>query len=306
VSVPGSLLLAWEYFILLTRGLGLAVAPERRIHARATARNSGGPLVRGSFAGKTREWTKTNGETGIVPGVLRFLKQEFHPRPLPSLHIEIDSEELFGPSGDKTGLGSSAAVTIALVALLRASDEGGLPPANTLFRLCVDAHRFAQGGKGSGYDVAASLFGGVGIFTGGSVPQWEPLGGGALKGVRLRSGRKPVSSSGAAGSFDEARKKNGKAFEELRRRNDGLIEAFRGADRFEAWIELLKEARNIGIEVGKLVGVNADLYLDSAAGFRGVEGFWKASGAGDELAFQPSASLGEGVLPLSMEGLRRE
>jgi phosphomevalonate kinase len=306
VSVPGSLLLAGEYFILLPGGLGLAAAPERRIRASATTRTSGGLAVRGSFAGRVSEWTETGGEPGIVPGVLRFLKKEFHPRPLPPLLVDIDSEALYGSSGNKTGLGSSAAVTVALVALVRAVAEEKLPQKDTLFQLCVEAHRFAQGGRGSGYDVAASLFGGVGIFMGGPVPQWEPLDFRELKGVRLQSGIRPVSSSGAVGSFDEERRKNARAFDDLRLRNDRLVSAFRRGGRFGDWIELLKEARGIGIEVGKLVGVNADLSLNPAAGFSEGEGFWKASGAGDELAFQPTAFLEAGVLPLSTEGLRRE
>jgi phosphomevalonate kinase len=61
----------------------------------------------------------------------------------------------------KLGLGSSAAVTVALLgALLRMAGRGSLPVADVLALAC-DAHRRLQGGAGSGIDVATAIVGGV-------------------------------------------------------------------------------------------------------------------------------------------------
>ncbi|MFK7914375.1 MAG: mevalonate kinase [Pseudomonadales bacterium] len=69
--------------------------------------------------------------------------------------LELDSTA-FEYQGTKLGLGSSAAVCTALVALLRhlASEPAAEPSA-------FQTHRSAQNGKGSGIDVAAALHGGM-------------------------------------------------------------------------------------------------------------------------------------------------
>jgi phosphomevalonate kinase len=80
----------------------------------------------------------------------------------------------------KVGLGSSAAVTVAVVAALLAS-AGGWPAVEvdraTVLSAALEAHRVAQGGVGSGADVAASVYGGVVRFQprNGSPPQVTQL-----------------------------------------------------------------------------------------------------------------------------------
>jgi mevalonate kinase len=59
---------------------------------------------------------------------------------------------------EKLGLGSSAAITVALTAALL-SQRGAA--TSTLLELAVAAHRRFQGGAGSGIDVAAAVQGGV-------------------------------------------------------------------------------------------------------------------------------------------------
>jgi phosphomevalonate kinase len=82
------------------------------------------------------------------------------------MSIDIVSE-LSGPGGAKIGLGSSAAVTVGVVAAMFAA--GGCEPLDVacraaMFATALDAHRVAQGGLGSGIDVAASLHGGLCFF----------------------------------------------------------------------------------------------------------------------------------------------
>jgi len=79
-------------------------------------------------------------------------------------------------AADKLGLGSSAAVTVALARALVASAGLPAPSGAELFTLALDAHRRFQGGTGSGADVAAAVYGGVvALVAGGGGPLAVPL-----------------------------------------------------------------------------------------------------------------------------------
>ncbi|MFV1958116.1 MAG: mevalonate kinase [Planctomycetota bacterium] len=86
---------------------------------------------------------------------------------LPPLAVQIESAPLHaGPGGAKLGLGSSAAVAVALGGALRhlfpgAAAAGDRHARATAFAQDLEAHRRAQGGRGSAVDVAASSFGGL-------------------------------------------------------------------------------------------------------------------------------------------------
>ena len=76
--------------------------------------------------------------------------------------IVIDTRSFHDPSsGLKIGLGSSAAATTALLAALRAHFGDPAPG----WEECRDAHREAQGKRGSGVDIATSFHGGLLRFT---------------------------------------------------------------------------------------------------------------------------------------------
>lgn len=78
--------------------------------------------------------------------------------------INLDTGDFFlEQTGEKLGLGSSAALTIGLLGALLG--YAGQTMTNDrdyrqLFNLAVNAHRAAQGNLGSGIDIAASAFGG--------------------------------------------------------------------------------------------------------------------------------------------------
>ena len=61
----------------------------------------------------------------------------------------------------KLGLGSSAAVTVALMGALLQLVQGGAAGRDKLEALCREAHRHLQGGIGSGIDVATAVAGGL-------------------------------------------------------------------------------------------------------------------------------------------------
>jgi len=75
--------------------------------------------------------------------------------------IVLDTRQFFD-GGSKLGLGSSAALTVALTEVLTRWGDADAPEdaVQQLDRL-LDLHRRFQGGRGSGVDLAASLVGGV-------------------------------------------------------------------------------------------------------------------------------------------------
>jgi mevalonate kinase len=78
----------------------------------------------------------------------------------PSMDLTIDAREFFARDGSKYGFGSSAAVTVALLAALQAHLMSRIPAPHALFKRALAIHRSQQGHRGSGIDVAASVFGG--------------------------------------------------------------------------------------------------------------------------------------------------
>jgi phosphomevalonate kinase len=90
------------------------------------------------------------------------------PGDWPPLHLHLDTRDLRDARrkrGGKLGLGSSAALTVALVGALRRLTPDGAVAApvsrSALFPVAWRAHRAAQGERGSGFDLAAALYGGV-------------------------------------------------------------------------------------------------------------------------------------------------
>ena len=70
--------------------------------------------------------------------------------------------EFFAQPGNmKLGIGSSAALTVALLAALLYFDNAGPLDHDDLLHKALNAHHRAQGNLGSGIDIAASVYGGM-------------------------------------------------------------------------------------------------------------------------------------------------
>jgi len=84
-------------------------------------------------------------------------KKTLHPS-----QLLLDTDGFFHNNRSiKLGLGSSAALTVALVASLLAS-SGQIPAdKEQVFQMALEAHRAAQGNVGSGIDIAASVYGAI-------------------------------------------------------------------------------------------------------------------------------------------------
>ncbi|MGM0575615.1 MAG: mevalonate kinase family protein [Myxococcota bacterium] len=146
-SAPGKLMLAGEYAVAAGRGPALAVAVDRRVIV--TLEDDGRP-----------GWRVTSREVGLgeaspeeVPVVAAAIARAGAEGQGGHLRIESD----LGSGPDKPGFGASAAITVATLGALYARDGRGAPTLADV----VAAHREAQGGLGSGYDVATALLGGV-------------------------------------------------------------------------------------------------------------------------------------------------
>lgn len=160
LKIPGNLLLLGEFAVTLEGGLGIASTVDKFVSIEVKT-------------AKKLTIHSSHSETLI----LFTLDQLFLKRP--SLEIFVDSSALFKPNGDKMGLGSSAAVVAGLTLALT-----GLKREDAYLK-AIEIHRAFQGGRGSGYDVAASLFGAIsdstskpltsGLFIGGKVPTYTPV-----------------------------------------------------------------------------------------------------------------------------------
>lgn len=174
VSAPGKLILTGEYAVL-DGAPGLVMAINRRARVTLEPSNDGrwhlvslqGQRSKGSFVldehGLPR-WDRPASKNAfeLVDTLLRAAV-ELSLQDLPPFLATLDTREFFdaGAGGQKLGLGSSAALTVALSSAFR--DWANVAPLGQdeqLSRLLA-MHRDFQGGRGSGIDLAASLCGGV-------------------------------------------------------------------------------------------------------------------------------------------------
>jgi phosphomevalonate kinase len=197
VSAPGKLVLFGEYAVLFGAPAVVAAMDRRAV---VSLDPSSGDRWEISAPGLVRQPSRFE----IAPGgAMRWLDAEhgsgafglverlfsgiagsssFDLERLRSAAMILDTKTFFEgdePDRTKLGLGSSAALTVALVTALRlwSGDEGITGEADQLRRL-VDLHRWVQGGAGSGIDIAASLLGGViryQLAADGSVADASPV-----------------------------------------------------------------------------------------------------------------------------------
>ena len=103
------------------------------------------------------------GGTRSLKDVLGLLPELFSG-PFFDARLSICDEAFFDETGTKYGIGSSSAAVVALVdAYLQLCREYGhdVPDASRRLGIAVEAHRWLQGGLGSGIDVLASAMGGA-------------------------------------------------------------------------------------------------------------------------------------------------
>lgn len=141
-SAPGKLFLFGEYAVL-GGGWSIVAATDRAVHVDLDESGQGYEVVGAPLAADTRLPRAAMRALGEPEGRVD--------------HLCADLSELY-VDGQKLGLGSSAASTIASMLAVR-------PDLHTqpmhLFDRAFAAHRDIQDGKGSGADVACAAFGGL-------------------------------------------------------------------------------------------------------------------------------------------------
>jgi phosphomevalonate kinase len=176
---PGKLVLAGEYAVL-EGAPGLAVAVDVRAKATITAvPGHSNQLVIPDTGERFRfNWVSESGprweknSPGAYGLPLEACAEILTARGLMPRASEVPACEIqlatavFYTAGDdgqrvKLGLGSSAAVVVALTGALLRFAGGPAIPRQDLIDICCEAHRRLQGGIGSGIDVATSITGGA-------------------------------------------------------------------------------------------------------------------------------------------------
>lgn len=148
VSAPGKLMLSGEYAVL-DGAEAVLIAVGRRARARLEKT----PQQLSPFLQAIREELA---ETTAFGGVGRAALEA-------ARRVVVDTGTFHAVRGEKLGLGSSAAVTVAAVGCVLAVEPDKLP-IPLIHRLAHNAHGNAQatrGARGSGADVAACTYGGV-------------------------------------------------------------------------------------------------------------------------------------------------
>ena len=145
-------MLAGEYAVVADHGPALATALSLRASVRCELGGRGWRVSSPALG-------LTEAPLSAVP-VLACAAESLATALPQGGHLTVTSELGAGPN--KPGFGSSAAVAVAGLAALSAAAELS-PPS---LQESVAVHRAAQGGSGSGYDVATALLGGVCAYTG--------------------------------------------------------------------------------------------------------------------------------------------
>lgn len=311
LNVPANLLLLGEYAVLEPGGLGLAVAPDVLTTAVFTpAPQEYGGVVRGILGTGTVVWPGDRGILGRVADSLARLYGRFDGE------IVVDTQALFDPLGRKRGLGSSAAMTVALTAAW-ATAAGTTPAeAEVLLHRAVEIHRFAQGGKGSGYDVATSVLGGHVLFTGGSTPQARRVELPWLPPMRLFPGVSEVATRSAVSAYGAWKRESPGAARRFLSRSNELVREFVEAGSWDEAFSVFNAHRALGIELGDSIGISARIDPPEAAQRSDAPApdtapasriTWKAVGAGSELGvLLPADCRDPQTMAVSAEGIRWE
>ncbi|MDH3646653.1 MAG: hypothetical protein OER80_07755 [Gammaproteobacteria bacterium] len=170
-TAPGKLILIGE-FAVLEGAPAIVMAIDRRAQVRVTSAQTN--LVTApeicerevSFsvdADRRVSWLGVDPSQSVRLEILaQVIARYWSGTPV---HIETDTAAFF-EDGIKMGFGSSAALTVAASAALRRK----VPDLAEL----IETHKVAQGGRGSGFDIAASLNGGVINFR-SQPPEATPL-----------------------------------------------------------------------------------------------------------------------------------
>ncbi len=206
ISAPGKLFLAGEWAVLEVGNPGIVAAVDRRVFAEVEERQGniliglpdfGIEGIEAAFDGKNIIYKSEVSEEqkkklAFIKAAIEAALQYLGPwRPFKIKSYGKDLEAEIDGVKKKIGFGSSAAAVVAAVAAVlkfHGLDIGSKEAKNIIYRLAAIAHYLAQGKVGSGFDVAASTYGGIFVYTRFD-PDW------LLERIRLNEGMRPIVNS---------------------------------------------------------------------------------------------------------------
>ncbi len=183
-SAPGKQFISGEWSILELGNVGVVAAVNKRVHAIVEPNNDitisiddfGIKDLRAEWDGKRLNFSEDYGEKTqfikeSIETTLRFLQDKgIETKPFKIKTWGELSQIVVDGRTKKIGFGSSASATVAVTASLLAY-HGYKASKEEIYKLATIAHYFAQGKVGSAFDVAASTYGGVFVYSRFD-PQW--------------------------------------------------------------------------------------------------------------------------------------
>ena len=182
ITVGGKLMLAGEYSVLSPSGMAVAVAVSPGLSVHVSDSEEWG-LEREDLGIR---WQLSDGPppapllfaaTGVLAVLKRFEQSACRPGT-----IRFEPVTAYGSGNEKPGVGGSASATVAAMAGVY-QRLGKSINTEEFINLAITVHREAQGGRGSGYDVATISHGGL--------VEYQPRSLDAGKPVDVRSRRIP-------------------------------------------------------------------------------------------------------------------
>ncbi len=280
ISVPANLLLCGEYVILTKGGTGIGLAIDR--HLTLSIHRSPVFMLRTLIGTTVKGYTnETIIEDPMLYGaMLHFNISKGFSSLWPQAIITIDSREFFS-QGKKLGLGSSAACAVAITVAILFAVTKKCPSKHDVFTHALAIHRKFQNGKGSGYDVACSTFGGSGVFTGGEIPTFSPLPlPPFLSSFHLIDSPARANTSSAITAWKEFIARQPRLWDTLRAQSVFLTKQMTHAQTALEFLDHLKRHALLGIQLGNALNIPATVPSQVQANFPDI--LIKACGAGNE------------------------
>lgn len=158
-SAPGKILWIGGYSVLERPNISLITTVNARVHAYIKERTDEKIILdMPQFRIRKEISELKNSEIKTAKFVLSAIKTiKEYIQNKKGFEIKTISEDAFSVNAGKSGLGSSAAVTVASIgALLKLN---GIEDKELLHKLSQYAHANAQGKVGSGFDIASAVYG---------------------------------------------------------------------------------------------------------------------------------------------------
>lgn len=149
ISAPGKVLWIGSYSVVFG-GISHVIAVNKRVRCEKFPSNE---LYFETSYGNFRERGNE-----LIESVLKVIKENLGE--IPRLKIRLVNDEEFQIEGKKTGLGSSSAATVALTACLYEEIIGKIE-LDEVYKLAQKANYIRQKGIGSGFDIAAAVYGSI-------------------------------------------------------------------------------------------------------------------------------------------------